>query len=242
MGRIVGNSVQPSSHIRSVIGTLKLRTLRMPVPANPAKKLKLSEEEDDLKSLLLADRLECGENVLDFKKSKLGSNFKSRVRVLCGDEGTMRKECKGVMYWMWRDKRVQDNWALLYAQKIALECNVPLHVCVCVPPHLGEMTIRHFTFMLEGLKEVAAECAELNIVFHLLAGTPPDILTHTFLSSHNIGLLVADFSPLKEQVAWLDMVVRSLECQAVSLHQVDAHNIVPVWVTRSSSEGSLRTQ
>jgi len=235
--RTVKYILPSNSHIRAVIGPLQILTM----PANPAKKLKLSEEEDDLNTLLLADRLECGENVLDFKRSKLESNFKSRVRVLCGDEVTMRRECKGVMYWMWRDKRVQDNWALLYAQKIAMECNVPLHVCVCVPPHLGEMTIRHYTFMLEGLKEVAAECSELNIVFHLLAGTPPDLLTHSFLSSHNIGLLVADFSPLREQVTWLDRLVRSLESQTVSLHQVDAHNIVPVWVTSDKQEYAART-
>jgi hypothetical protein len=36
---------------------------------------------------------------------------------------------QGVLYWMWRDKRVQDNWALLYSQKVALQLNVPLQVC-----------------------------------------------------------------------------------------------------------------
>ncbi len=35
---------------------------------------------------------------------------------------------QGVLYWMWRDKRVQDNWALLYSQKVALQLNVPLQV------------------------------------------------------------------------------------------------------------------
>jgi len=217
-------------------------SLRMPSASeSPAKKLKLSEDEEGLRSLLAAERLECGENVLDFKKSKLGTNFKSRVRVLCGDDGAMLRECRGVMYWMWRDKRVQDNWALLYAQRIALELNVPLHVAVCVPPQLGEMTIRHYTFMLEGLKEVAEECSELNIGFHLLAGPPPDLLTPSFLSSHEIGLVVADFSPLREHLAWLGKVTKSLEPKSISLHQVDAHNIVPVWVTSEKQEYAART-
>eukprot|EP00090_Calanus_glacialis_P002346 TRINITY_DN11743_c0_g1_i1.p1 TRINITY_DN11743_c0_g1~~TRINITY_DN11743_c0_g1_i1.p1 ORF type:complete len:545 (-),score=185.91 TRINITY_DN11743_c0_g1_i1:105-1739(-) len=226
------------------VGTLFVRrtSLRMPSAIeSPAKKLKLSEDDEGLKSLLVAERLECGENVLDFKKSKLGTNFKSRVRVLCGDDGTMMRESKGVMYWMWRDKRVQDNWALLYAQRIALELNVPLHVAVCVPPQLGEMTIRHYTFMLEGLKEVATECSELNIGFHLLAGHPPDLLTPSFLSSHDIGLVVADFSPLREHLAWLDKVTKSLEPKSISLHQVDAHNIVPIWVTSEKQEYAART-
>ena len=36
--------------------------------------------------------------------------------------------CQGVLYWMWRDKRVQDNWALLYSQQVATKLNVPLQV------------------------------------------------------------------------------------------------------------------
>ena len=28
-----------------------------------------------------------------------------------------------VLYWMQRDKRVSDNWALLYAQQLAIEKN-----------------------------------------------------------------------------------------------------------------------
>ena len=38
---------------------------------------------------------------------------------------------KSVLYWMVRDKRVRDNWALLEAQKIAVENNAPLFVCFC---------------------------------------------------------------------------------------------------------------
>ena len=118
---------------------------------------------------------------------------------------------------------VQDNWALLYSQQRALQLNVPLHVVVCVPPEHGEMTGRHYTFMLEGLREVARECAELNISFHLAPGHPPDILTPTFLAAHELGLLVADFSPLRAHRAWLDTIVKNLSsvelCSASSVPQ-----------------------
>ena len=36
---------------------------------------------------------------------------------------------KSVLYWMSRDKRVDDNWALLAAQSVALSNEVPLIVC-----------------------------------------------------------------------------------------------------------------
>ena len=41
-----------------------------------------------------------------------------RVKTLIS---TKEAKTTGVLYWMSRDQRVEDNWALLYAQKIALE-------------------------------------------------------------------------------------------------------------------------
>ena len=50
-----------------------------------------------------------------------------------------------------------DNWALIYAQQLALEEKLPLHICFClvVPQNSELATIRHFGFMLRGLEEVA---------------------------------------------------------------------------------------
>jgi deoxyribodipyrimidine photo-lyase len=39
-----------------------------------------------------------------------------------------------VVYWMQRDVRTLDNWALLYAQHLAHEYGVPLHVMHVLPP------------------------------------------------------------------------------------------------------------
>ena len=47
-----------------------------------------------------------------------------------------------------------DNWALLYAQKLALKHELPLIVCFCVPSQYLHATYRQYYFMLEGLKEV----------------------------------------------------------------------------------------
>ena len=69
---------------------------------------------------------------------------------------------------------------------------VPLHVAVCVPPTHGQMTLRHYSFMLEGLKEVEEELVQLGIGFHLMSGEPPSCITTSFLSSlqvHCLGCL-----------------------------------------------------
>ena len=48
----------------------------------------------------------------------------------------------GVVYWMDRDQRVQDNWALLYARQLAEKHGMPLSVCYCLAPSFGEASIR----------------------------------------------------------------------------------------------------
>ena len=53
---------------------------------------------------------------------------------------------------------------MLYAQKLALKQNVPLHVCFCLVPKFLGATYRHFYFMLEGLKEVEKELREYKQV------------------------------------------------------------------------------
>lgn len=51
---------------------------------------------------------------------------------------------------------VSDNWALIHAQQLAVEENLPLHVCVCLLVPKSELsTLRHYSFMLKGLEEVA---------------------------------------------------------------------------------------
>jgi deoxyribodipyrimidine photo-lyase len=209
--------------------------------ASAAKKAKL-----DLPASLTEHRAAAAKDVMEFKASKHGESFKARVQELVGEPGRLRRECKAVVYWMWRDRRVQDNWALLHAQAKALELGVPLHVVFCLPPAHGEMTLRHYTFLLEGLKEVEQELRQLGIGFQLVVGEPPDQLTPAFLAGLEAGLVVADFSPLREHRAWLGAVRSRLEqvgeeASHVALHQVDAHNVVPVWTASDKQEYAART-
>ena len=37
-----------------------------------------------------------------------------------------------IVYWMSRDQRAEDNWALTFAQKLALEQGEPLGVVFCL--------------------------------------------------------------------------------------------------------------
>lgn len=81
-----------------------------------------------------------------------------------------------IVYWMSRDQRVNDNWALLKAQQLALEKRVPLIVVFCLSPGFLGATIRQYGFMIRGLQELEVSLSALNISFQVLTGSPDEVL------------------------------------------------------------------
>ena len=75
---------------------------------------------------------------------------------------------------MQRDKRVQDNWALIYAQDLALKNKVPLYVCFTYLGKFKDANIRQYQFLFDGLKETSEKLNRKNIPFYLLKGNPID--------------------------------------------------------------------
>ncbi|XP_056453797.1 CPD photolyase [Gadus chalcogrammus] len=162
-----------------------------------------------------------------------------RIRFI-SDTQSIKQGCEGILYWMSRDHRIQDNWALIHAQQLAVEEKLPLHICVCLLVPKSELsTLRHYNFMLKGLEEVAKECKELDIQFHLLRGAPDEVLPG-FVSDHGLGVVVTDFSPLRSPLKALESLRKSLP-EDIPLIQVDAHNIVPCWVASIKLEYAART-
>lgn len=175
-------------------------------------------------------RLQEAENIIDF------SFKKKRVRIL-SDATDVPENAKAILYWMDRDARVQDNWAFLFAQKLALKNEIPLMVCYCLGPKY--LSLRLYKFMLAGLEEVERECRDLDINFHLCQGPAPEEIPK-LVKQYKIGAVVCDFSPLRLAVKWVDEVKKNLPSE-VPLTQVDAHNVVPAWVTSDKQEYAART-
>ena len=142
-----------------------------------------------------------------------------------------------VVYWMSRDQRVNDNWALLFAQKLALERKVSLGVVFCLAPSFLNATLRQYGFMLKGLQEVEKRLAELNIPFVLLIGSPEQQLP-TFLAKHQTGGLVTDFDPLRIKQQWKKEVAAHIKSP---IYQVDGRNIVPCWEASNKKEYAAYT-
>jgi deoxyribodipyrimidine photo-lyase len=128
-----------------------------------------------------------------------------------------------VVYWMSRDQRVHDNWALLFAQKLALEKKKSLVVVFNLVPDFLEATIRQYGFMLKGLEEVEKELSKYNIPFFLTSGKPEAELSQ-ILKNINASILVSDFDPLKIKRIWKRDVAKKI---SIPFYEVDAHNVVP---------------
>jgi DNA photolyase len=83
---------------------------------------------------------------------------------------------------------------------------------------------------------------------HTLCCTPPLPQIHTqgapsdtlpqLVASLDAGLLVTDYSPLRLGREWRDAVTAAVQCPVA---EVDAHNVVPVWVASDKREYAART-
>jgi deoxyribodipyrimidine photo-lyase len=142
-----------------------------------------------------------------------------------------------IVYWMSRDQRVQDNWALLFAQEMALKNQEPLAVIFCLVPSFLNATLRHYSFMLTGLREIEDSLKQKNMPFFLLSGSPEDQVP-AFAVRYSVGAIVTDFDPLRIKSAWKKAVARKID---VPLYEVDAHNIVPCWLASPKQEFAART-
>jgi len=142
-----------------------------------------------------------------------------------------------IIYWMSRDQRVNENWALLFAQELALERKASLGVVFCLAPSFLNATSRQYGFMLKGLQEVENRLAELNIPFFLLIGSPEQELP-AFLAKHQISGLVTDVDPLRIKQQWKKEVAAHIKSR---IYEVDARNIVPCWEASSKKEYAAYT-
>ncbi|MFO7875504.1 MAG: deoxyribodipyrimidine photo-lyase [Desulfovermiculus sp.] len=142
-----------------------------------------------------------------------------------------------VVYWMSRDQRIKDNWAVIYAQERAVQANRGLVIIFCLQPWFLRAAWRQYHFMLRGLQETCKSSLELGIPFVLRCGHPPDVISD-FVPNWDAESLICDFDPLRIKSQWRSEIVTRLK---VPVFMVDAHNIVPCWEASSKQEYSART-
>lgn len=152
---------------------------------------------------------------------------------------------KNVLYKMSREHRVENNWSLIYAQKLAVENDVKLFVVYTHFDKKWECVSRTVDFILENLEQVQKDLFKKNISFEYVENNTKN-KTSDFLKKYcnenNIGLIVTDMAPQLEYNAWQqDFLEDNKNENKIEIHIVDARNVIPVWVTSEKEEFAART-
>ena len=143
-----------------------------------------------------------------------------------------------VLYWMARDQRAADNWALLRAAALAKENGSKARVVFALAPITTE---RRLDFQLKGLVETGRDLNAKGFAFDLIeVADDAGAAVAAFAAAHKVSHVVCDFSPLREAKRGTKALVEALP-DSIGASLVDAHNIVPVWAASPKQEVGART-
>ncbi len=146
-----------------------------------------------------------------------------------------------IVYWMNREMRLEDNWALMYAQTLANESQQPCIVIFSLFDHFESAVNQPEDMMFQrmklGLKFVKDQAKRKQLPFYVLHGKS-EVTIPTFLKQVQAGALITDFSPLKDMRSLRKKIAETISIQMI---EVDAHNVVPVHVASEKQEWGAYT-
>jgi deoxyribodipyrimidine photo-lyase len=142
-----------------------------------------------------------------------------------------------VIYWMSRDQRVLDNYALLFSQQLAFDNNTFLVIVFALQSNFLGSTLRQFDFMINGLIKIEKSLNELNIPFFVLFGKP-EITIPDFINEVDAKIIVSDFDPIKIKRIWKREIAKKI---IIPFYEVDTHNIVPCLLVSQKQEFAAYT-
>jgi len=140
-----------------------------------------------------------------------------------------------ILYWMQQSQRAAYNHALEYAVQQANQLDQMLLVVFGLMDDYSEANLRHYTFMLEGLKETSATLTSRGIKMVLRRGHPPEVALSL---GRRASMIVCDRGYLRHQRAWRKLVAKQAQCPVV---QVESDVVVPVEVVSGKAEYAART-
>lgn len=142
-----------------------------------------------------------------------------------------------IVYWMSRDMRTTDNWALWYGAKLAQKHQCSFQVVFTLDPSFPHAYERQWDFLFRGLQEIEDRLRSYHIPFSVLLGSPAETIL-PYLQKHNTHLLITDFSPLRLSRQWKTFIAQQI---SIPFYEIDSHNIIPPWITSHKQEYAART-
>ncbi len=156
-------------------------------------------------------------------------------RMLTLNTAEYNKQGEYVLYWMQQSQRAEWNQALEYAIQQSAELNKGVLVVFGLTDNYPEASLRHYTFMVEGLQEVSSQLAERNIKFVLEKGEPDQV---AIKYAEKAALVVCDRGYLRHQKQWRSNLA---EKSGVKVVQVECDVVVPVETVSDKEEYAART-
>ena len=140
-----------------------------------------------------------------------------------------------VLYWMQQSQRASFNPALELAIGIANDRKLPVVVGFGLMDDYPEANARHYTFMLQGLREVRARLSERGIAFVIRRGAPDAVALDL---GREAAIVVCDAGYLRHQRLWRQRVGEAAECPVL---RVEGDVVVPVRLASAKAEHAART-
>jgi deoxyribodipyrimidine photo-lyase len=130
-----------------------------------------------------------------------------------------------VVYWMQRAGRIQANPALEVAIAAANLLDLPVVVYFQVIPNYPNANLRHYHFLQQGLRDVAADAAERGVGFVVRRRLPKGGATlEGFLEEVDAALVIGDENPCRAPERWRQVLATRLK---LPFWTVDADVVVP---------------
>jgi deoxyribodipyrimidine photo-lyase len=140
-----------------------------------------------------------------------------------------------VLYWMQSSQRAEQNHALEYSVQRANDLDQRLLVVFGLTDDYPEANLRHYTFMLEGLKDVQEALERRGIKMVVRKGSPDEVAID---AGKDASLVVTDRGYVRPQKMWREKVAREAGCLVT---QVESDVVVPVGLASEKPETAART-
>lgn len=140
-----------------------------------------------------------------------------------------------VLYWMQASQRAEENQALQMAINRANELNLPVVTYFGITDDFPEGNLRHYQFMIEGLRETKERLAGRGIKTLIGHQSPPEGIIKL---AEEAAVVIVDRGYLRIQRSWRKTVAAEI---SVPLIQVEGDVVVPVETASDKEEYAART-
>jgi deoxyribodipyrimidine photo-lyase len=139
------------------------------------------------------------------------------------------------LYWMQQSARAEWNDALEFSLEQANALDLPLLVAFGLMDDYPGANLRHYVFLLEGLRETRETLARRGIRMVIQRGEPAEVALRL---GRRAALIVCDRGYLRHQKAWRRRVAEDAKC---AVFQVEADVVVPVERASNKAEYAAHT-